>query len=362
MKSYSSRGSSPPQQAVDPSLDRIVLVDQLPSEAWVEGLAVRPSGQILATRLDGNKIYTIDLRSNRSFPETNFDYDPVPPKLLLTIPDINTIFNICPLTGTEREDYAVLSGFADFAQAEYHSVTVWRMSFDPDDPGAPPTMTKIADMPDALYCLGMITVSDKTLIIADTTTHCIWRVDVLTGKTSMLMQDKESMSAATKDEIFGVNRIRLAAGYLWYTNTSSGVLYRAPIKYTDDNLDINVTGPAEAVADGLQHGDGLVMRPDGTAGYVACYVQGIVWRIDVDSKSGKGTVSVLMDGLITPTTMDLRYEKANGKPTLYVMCVGAVSPALFEGDNSVVLTLANLDKSKLHIMITVTTEVTYEYI
>lgn len=360
---YKSRSVSP-NQVVDPSLERIILVDQLPSDAWTEGLIIRPCGQIIVTRIDESEVYAVDVNTKRSFPDTSGDdyYDFEPPKLLYSIPDTNAIVGICALTGTEREEYVLVASYMDIVKGDYRDVAVWRMTFDSGDKDAQPTFSKVTDMPDALFCLGIVTISDTTIIIADTMKFCVWRLDLPTRQISVLFDDPDSMSPATPQEIFGINRISVAGGYLWYTNTSSGVLCRAPIEYINNKQDISIAGPAETVAHGLKHADGLVMRRDATAGYIACFVEGIVWKVDIDPKTGKGNVNIMMEGLITPTAMALHYKESREKPTLYILCVGAIPVGLIDGDRGVWLTLANVDKSKLHITVTVTTEITYEYI
>ena len=52
-------GASPNQKS-DPNLHDIVLVDQLPSDMWSEGIAVRPSGNVLTTSIDGPDLYVIN--------------------------------------------------------------------------------------------------------------------------------------------------------------------------------------------------------------------------------------------------------------------------------------------------------------
>lgn len=348
------RQPSPPKRPIDSSLDNIVLVDRLPSDAWAEGIAVRPSGCVLATRIDGPEVYSLDSPSEA----LDFGSEPIPPKVLLKFPGVNCVLNVCRLTGTTTEDYAVLTCHAEFTAAQFDRVTVWRASFDPDDENATPTVTKIADLPDAGFCLGMIAISDDILAIADTSTPCVLRLHIRTGKVSILLEDEESMGAG--EALFGINRVRVAGGYLWYTNTFTGFFYRAPIKHIDAKRDIEVVGPPQAVADGFPNADGLVMTKDGTSAFITSYVMGKLWKVDIDS-TGKSASTVLMGDLITPTAMDLVYKEADEKPTLYVMCCGAVSPDLLEGDRASAFAGANADTSRFHILVTITTEITVTY-
>lgn len=346
---------SPTQMPNDPKLESVVLVDQLPSDAWAEGIAIRPSGQLLITRCDGAELYSVDS------PLTSADPDAIQPKILHSFPDCNSVLNICALTGTEGEDYAVLTSHAEFATQTIADTTIWRLSFPRDDSNAPPTTSKIAVLPDVGFLFGMISISDNVLAIADTSTPCIQRVHIPTGEVSILYQDLQIMRARTQEEWFGVNRVRVVGDYIWFTNTSTGVLSRAPIEWTDRRNDIRVIGGSQQIATGLDHADGLIMLRDGSAAYVSNFVDGFLWRVDIDASTGSATTTTLFQNLLTPTAMDLSYPTGSGKPTLLVVCNGATSDSFLEGDRGNALTLANVDKSKLRVEVTITTEFTLSY-
>lgn len=349
--------SSGRKRADDPSLRDIVLVDQLPSDAWAEGIVVLPSGDILATRVDGCELFHISGKSSERDDEADTST-----KVLLSFPKANAVLNICRLNGTTegKEEYAVLTAYTDFLTGEYHSSAVWRISFDGGD-AATPTMAKIADLPEAIFCLGMIPVTDEVLIVVDTAKYCIWHIHIPTGRVSVLVSDEPTMLPKTKDEMFGTNRVRLAGNHLYHTNTSTGVLHRTPIEYISNGSDIRVTGPPQFVASGLEFSDGLVVKRDGTTAYCSNYVSGLLRRIDIDAE-GKGIVSTLVDDLISPTSIDLVYKDENDdKPTLYLLCCGAVYQTLLE-THGPAFDYAGINKNDMKLEVTVTTEimVTYE--
>jgi hypothetical protein len=364
--------------SIDADLADIVIVDQLHSDTWAEGIVVRPSGQILATRIDEvPEIYIIDMpgadTSGSSTNNANSSTTPsvnsahrdslTPPVVIHTFDRANATgaYGICRLTGTDKEEYAVLSGWADFPEQRFRSVAVWRFSFVSLADRAP-TVTKIADLPDAKFCLGIEAISDETLVIVDLVTSCLWRVNIPTGTVSVLLDDPSTMRVKSPEELFPINRSRVTKNFLWYYNHSTGILYRAPIKWVDsaDGRDIEVTGSPAVVAEGIEHGDGLVVRADESVVYMSGFILGTLYRIDIDGATGKGVIRTLMSNLVTPTALDMvNNGGAEGKPTLYIQCVGAVHPVRLTGRQGTWLKQADVDSSKIQVLVTVTTEVTY---
>ncbi|CAH0054375.1 unnamed protein product [Clonostachys solani] len=342
----------------DQSLDDIILIDQLKSERWAEGLAIRPNGHALATMLEHSELYLVDL--NFSTAIAYEENGPAAPKLIQTFPDCNATYNIRPLIGTEDEAYAVLTGHSDTSRGKFEKIRLWHLSFGPNGTDTAPTISKIADLPDALFGFGMAILTEDAIAVVDPVKHCVWRVRISTGEVSMLLHDPPSMAPSSKDEAFGVNRLQVAAGYLWYGNFSTGVLSRAPFEYTEDGRDVRVTGPAKPVAEGCIHCDGIAVRNDGAACYVVSFTEGCLWRVDVDSETGKGSPIVMFEDLISPTVIELMYYPFDEKPTLYIVCCGAWNPEDLEGERGRYLTLANVDKSKMQIHVTVEMTISYE--
>lgn len=351
MSSTTNASNGGRTRATDSSLRDIVLVDQLPSDAWAEGIIVRPSGAILATRIDAGELFSISPSANN---------EDVAPTVIHTFPT-RCVVNICRLRASSdgKDEYAVLTSHIDFNTEEYHSTILWRIIFD-DSESNKMDVSKIADLPEAVFCLGMEQVTDNVLLVIDAARACIWRVQLTNGDATVLFSDDATMRPKTSDEMFGSNRLRFVGGYIYYTNTSTGALHRVPAELRDS--DMAVTGGAQTVVpDGLDFADGLVMTRDGKTAYVTSYADGKLWRIDMDSETSKGLVTTLMDELITPTAMDLVYKDGEDKPTLYLVCCGAVTQHLMDTMGNVGFDYAGVDKSKLKIEVTVTKEFTITY-
>lgn len=344
--------ASQANQNPDPYLEKITLIDQLPSDAWAEGVAIRPDGNVLTSRLDEPELFAIDLASTQLSGENDFDV--VRPKIIHTFENATGVFNLCPLKGTKREEYAVISGWADLANATFHSFVLWRVvpSANGDDL---PEVTKIGDIPEGQFCMGMEPLSETVLLIADCHRSCIYRVDIPTGTVSKFLEHPSMRPL--EGEFFGVNRLKVLAGYIWFTNTSTGTLSRAPIEHINHGQDIRVTGPIQHVADGLANAEGLVMFDNAEVAYVNSYASGNLWRIDIDVEAGKGLVTCLREDLVSPTAMQLVSKDKDAKPTLYILCCGSVDEEWLSTERGTWFDLANV-KDKVHITVTVTTEIT----
>ncbi|KAF2087498.1 hypothetical protein K490DRAFT_3664, partial [Saccharata proteae CBS 121410] len=236
-------------------------VTQLPADSWVEGFALRPNGHILATRLDKAELYTCD-------PD-----DPnAEAKMIYEFPEANGLINLCALEG-RHDEYAVISGIVDLKTSQFGSCIIWRVALQPED-GAAPVITKIADMPNNGFCIGVTPASANTLLVADCYEDCIRILDIDSGETSVLIADA-TMTVASPDDYFGINRIRVANGFVWYTNTSAGLLCRVPVE-SDEEKGLRVTGPVEIITSNILHCDGLVVTNDGKTVFSANYLSGVV--------------------------------------------------------------------------------------
>ena len=213
----------------------VVLVDQIPSNSWVEGLVIRPNGQAIISRLDQQELWTVDL----SNPEAQ-------PKLLHSFPNANGIVNLCALKG-RQDEYAVISSQLNLNTVEFHTFIIWRVSLSQDDSRAP-EVTKIAEVPDVEMCIAITAATERTLLLGDARGGQVLTLDIETGKTSVLVAD-ESMKRASDEDFFGLNRLRLTKHHLWFTNNSAGTLCRVPVQWDENDAatQLTATGSVEVV-------------------------------------------------------------------------------------------------------------------
>lgn len=292
----------------------IHLITQLPQNAWFEGFAIRPNGYILVSRLDEPVLYTFDAEDREAEPQE-----------VHTFPDATGLINLCPIPG-RSDEYAVISGRPDIDSMHFNNCdyTVWRVAFTSQ---AAVTVSKLADLGDYGFSIGIIPASEHTLLVADTFRNRICTLDIATGASAVLVEDP-SMKAVDGAP-FGLNCLRIAVGFVWFTNTSAGTLCRFPISI--DGAEVTATGPVQVICDDVEHCDGLALDADASAAWTASMSNDWLWRIDLDREgdaNGNGagaadivaTTTVVKENLYSPTAVEPFY--VGDRLRLYVVCNG----------------------------------------
>ncbi|KAI1823475.1 hypothetical protein F4861DRAFT_315721 [Xylaria intraflava] len=295
----------------------VVLITQFPSDSWFEGFVVRPNGKVLATRLDKPELYTFDPEDPEAIPE-----------LVCTLPDCNSFVNICAIPGFSDE-YYILTSTANLELISHKNAWLWRLVMAGDD-GTPPKTTRVTRAPEDGYCLGVVAVSDRIVLLPDGVRSCIWHLDTKTGKKSVFAQH-ESMTCGAGDGYFSVNRIQVVGDFLYFSNSGGGTIGRIPVELdlSDDEVGIRVRGDVETVVDSLpSYLDGLAVSPNQTHAYVASHIDGHLHKIAIDSAIRKGTTEVVMRSLDNPTGLHLISSRdGSGKTKLYIVCCGEIEVA-----------------------------------
>ncbi|KAI1651191.1 uncharacterized protein F4817DRAFT_178302 [Daldinia loculata] len=296
----------------DGSDQDVVLVTQLPSDSWFEAFALRPNGKILACRLDEPELYTFNPEDSDSTPQLLHTFDQ----------NANGLVDADPIPGTEDE-YFVLSTVGDLVNVEFTDFIIWRVALSPDDSN-PPKVTKVAEIPNSGLCAAAVAISDRVVIIPDSTKNCIWHLDTLTGQSSLLIADDTMKIANGEGNFFGLNRICITDEFIWFTNTSAGLLCRIPIERVQDDpsVGIRIRGPVQILTDEITDCDGLVLTQDENAAYTCSYKDGFIWKVSIEPSTGKATTSVVLRNLASPTAVELNYT--NGRSKLFIVCCGEI--------------------------------------
>ncbi|KAI1205541.1 uncharacterized protein F4807DRAFT_442975 [Annulohypoxylon truncatum] len=302
----------------DGSVQDVVLVTQLPSDSWFEGFALRPNGKILTSRLDEPELYTFYAEDPDSTPELIYNFEE----------HANGLINVCPLPGG-HDTYLVLSAIVDLVNITFEEFIVWRVQLSPDD-SSPPEVTKVCDIQNTGFSIGLIPVTERIFLVPDSFKNCIWRLDIQTAEVSLFVADDTMKAPPGEGNFFGLNRMRITKEFLWFTNTSAGMLCRIPIEL-DESEGIRTTGGVQIVADDIPHCDGLTLSRDQTSVYTVSYMDGHVWKVSVDPETGKATTSVVMRSLASPTAVELYYF--DDKPKMYIVCCGEIEMNWFVQDS-----------------------------
>ncbi|KAL1852421.1 hypothetical protein Daus18300_012180 [Diaporthe australafricana] len=283
----------------------IHLVTQLPQNAWFEGFAIRPNGYLLVSRLDEPVLYTFDAEDREAEPQEVHVFD-----------DATGLINLCPIPG-RQDEYAVITGRPDIDGMQFNNkdYAVWRVAFTTE---TDVTVSKLADLGDYGFSIGIIPASEHTLLVADTFLNRICSLDIATGASTVLMEDP-SMKAVDGAP-FGLNRLRIAVGHVWFTNTSAGTLCRFPI--STEGPTITATGPVEVICDDVEHCDGLAIAADASAAWTASMANDWLWRIDLDRDGDEviATTTVVKEDLYSPTAVEP--FTVGDRLKLYVVCNG----------------------------------------
>ncbi|KAI1341086.1 hypothetical protein F5Y15DRAFT_24662 [Xylariaceae sp. FL0016] len=288
----------------------VVLATQLPPDSWFEGFAVRPNNHLLAARLDAPAVYDIDAEDPDAEPHLVFEF-----------PGMAAALNLCAIPGRPEEYSVIVSEISDLNACRWEKFYVWHLDLS----GSEPKATNNGYLTDCALPLGLMAVTERHILVADSAQSCIQCLDVTTGRSTVVLADKESMDPYDDESFFGVNRMAVANGFLYYTNFSTGQIYRAPVEVDegDPKTPVRVTGPAELVTDDLQHCDGFKITPDGSAAYTLNCIDGKLMRTDLNAEVGMAESTPVADKLVSPTCLELG-NKGEGKQKLFVMCCGEI--------------------------------------
>ena len=180
---------------------------------WVENLAVRSNGQILATLLSSPQVYQVDPTLQN------------PATLVYTFPSSLGCLGI-----TELEPdifYVVVGNFSTTSlSTKPGTFSVWRLdlNFFSVDRAIPATATKVADFPQGVFLNG-ITVLDPLagiLLIADSGAGAIHSLNVNTGVVAKASSDPLMAPVMTGIDV-GINGLKVRNGVLRFSNTDQAL-------------------------------------------------------------------------------------------------------------------------------------------
>lgn len=191
------------------------VVTQFPNGTWIENIAVRSNGDLLATILGPPALYSISNQSSHS------------PSVTL----VETFSGSYGLTGIAEAapDLFVVAG--------YMNTAVSTVDFNTLDVAGKPTTKTLTTITEAVLINGVARLSDSEVLLADTYGGIVWRLDVTTGQYENVVELPELTVPNGNATVYGVNGIKVHEGYLYWTNSHEAIIYR---------LEINSDGtPAE---------------------------------------------------------------------------------------------------------------------
>ena len=201
-------------------------------ESYFENLYVRPNGNILISTLSPSAtIYTLELSSS-------------PPTLTpsITIPTLDGLLGIDEIT---ENTFAIVGarfqglGVLQPNSSALYEIVLPGMDERDDICWLAPQYRLITHIPEAGGLNGLVVVPrvnaaaatdhDATVLIADSTVGRIFRAEIGTGKYEIVLDTPETQIPPGAAFAFGVNGLKIHAGFLYWTNTARRSLYRVAI-------------------------------------------------------------------------------------------------------------------------------------
>lgn len=198
---------------------------------YIEGLAFRPNGKLLATMLAPEpNIYQVDVQEECI-------------KKVTTIPGINGLYGI---TETTPDQFYVAGGRLSLLKStrEFGSFKIWHVNMTSYEKTGAPEVTAVSSFANAtLNGLWTLDAERGIILATDTTNGFVYRVDTNTGANVISISDPLLKPPANASTYPSPNGIAVRDGYLYFTNTGAGTFGRVPI-----NRNGYQTGPAEVLA------------------------------------------------------------------------------------------------------------------
>lgn len=171
---------------------------------------MRPNGNILFSTLSNANLYELD-------PSTS----PAQAQIVTTFPGATALTGFAKI-GDDK--YAVIGGIRGTYQ--YENETIYTI-----DLAANGTTGVAALLPDSIMLNGAASLpeNESILLLADARVACIWRVDTSTGSAEKILEGEFLAAPANATVPIGVNGLKVRAGYVYFTNTGTGVFGRVAI-------------------------------------------------------------------------------------------------------------------------------------
>jgi hypothetical protein len=219
----------------------VQTIYEFPNETWVEGVAVRPSGELLVTFITSSDLYQVD---------PSDPFSSATSSLIHSFPHAVGTLGIAEI---QPDVFAIITGnfSAETLSTTNGSYSIWKVdltSLECDDFGqvtSKPVVTKIADIPEASFLTGLTHVAPCSpyLLASDSVLGVVWRIDHYTGEYQIILDDALMKPAPGQLAVIGIYGVQTRDGYLYFTNTFQYLFARVQISSQG-----TATGPYEVLA------------------------------------------------------------------------------------------------------------------
>ncbi|EJD42398.1 NHL repeat-containing protein [Auricularia subglabra TFB-10046 SS5] len=256
-------------------------VTTFPTGVWLENIAVRSNGALLATRVDKAETVVFSFRNTTS---------------------------TLGIVQVSHDVFAVATGNYTATGSTPGSYSIWTLDFR-----GSAKVTKVADVPEAGVLNGLKRLDDSRVLAADSINGVVYAVDLGSGTATVVLGGKDFEAPPLPAFHTGVNGIHIHRAALYFTNSGVGTLARVPL---DQGKDATV----EVLADGLELPDDFALTSAGNAFVTLNIVRSVV-RLSSDGKRTHVTGGPESTDFATPTTAQFGRTDAD-RETLYVVTGG----------------------------------------
>lgn len=186
-----------------------------------ENLYARADGQLLVTAaFPTARLWQVDPLSIR------------PPIVLHEFPSFTGTLGVTELT--RYMFYVVLTNNTKLGSGSIFSVDMRLfLAFPNGTISTPPIIKEVALLPSSVALNGMTHMAegDDFVLTADTTIGGIWKTNVETGKSTIIIKDStmDPLPHTIGVAAYGINGIRIQNSTLYYTNSGAQTLHRMPV-------------------------------------------------------------------------------------------------------------------------------------
>lgn len=185
------------------------LIYETPNPTWFENLATRHDGSILATTVTAPTLYLVRPDSRKQSPKV--------------IEGFNSNTGLLGITEITPDAFVVAgSNFSLTTQAPAPNSSYLYLVTFPSRNSENPTVSVAAHIPNVALPDGIVTLNNRTILVADPPNGAIWSVNIKTGAYSIVSSDPLLKGT-------GVDGLKLHDDKLYFTDTSERLLGRFAI-------------------------------------------------------------------------------------------------------------------------------------
>ncbi|KAI1266234.1 hypothetical protein F5Y18DRAFT_426129 [Xylariaceae sp. FL1019] len=195
---------------------------EFPSPTFIENIAVRPNGHVLATTFTDAGLYTLDPSASNTTA-----------KLVARVPGKTALTGITELY---PDIFAVGAGIIDNLTFVNGSTSVWVVDFN--CAGAEPVVRLAANLPQSIIVNGLATLpkARHMVLAADSIAGAVYRIDTISGTVQIAIQNDMLALGSNPAYPLGINGVEVHDGYLYLSQSAQRFFARVRISDSGDQI------------------------------------------------------------------------------------------------------------------------------